>query len=270
LIGSFKLQLSSSLLQAFIGSLTLLYMRCALACCLSGATARPIRQLQQQTVGLNYVPTGAGCELKTSVTAEKSHSHSWFNNGPVITGQVTLLNPKEYGIPVANVEVTAQSSDGQFYSGNADCGNGDSSTYVPTNPVPYTYGQVSHEDPIGAYGRDCGCSAVCTSSNSVGLAISAAVATLSEKTMQLNGLNNACMMCPEDGLVIVIGSWLPWLVPPMLLCKGMLCSQRDHMILAALPCRLYAPTASNWTTAFSALLHQTLAAAAATASQVSA
>ncbi|WIA10222.1 hypothetical protein OEZ85_010424 [Tetradesmus obliquus] len=108
---------------------------------IAGATARPIRQLQQNTV-VNFVPTGAGCELKTSVTAEKSHSHSWFNNGPVITGQVTLLNPKEYGIPVSNVQVTAQSSDGQLYTAYADCGSGSPSTYVPSNPVPYTYGEA--------------------------------------------------------------------------------------------------------------------------------
>lgn len=108
---------------------------------IAGATARPVRQLQQNTV-VNFVPTGAGCELKTSVTAEKSHSNSWFNNGPVITGQVTLLNPKEYGIPVSNVQVTAQSSDGQLYTAYADCGSGSLSTYVPTNPVPYTYGEA--------------------------------------------------------------------------------------------------------------------------------
>uniref|UniRef100_A0A383VN52 CUB domain-containing protein n=1 Tax=Tetradesmus obliquus TaxID=3088 RepID=A0A383VN52_TETOB len=108
---------------------------------IAGATARPVRQLQQNTV-VNFVPTGAGCELKTSVTAEKSHSNSWFNNGPVITGQVTLLNPKEYGIPVSNVQVTAQSSDGQLYTAYADCGSGSPSTYVPTNPVPYTYGEA--------------------------------------------------------------------------------------------------------------------------------
>jgi hypothetical protein len=44
---------------------------------------------------------------------------------------------------VSNVQVTAQSSDGQLYTAGADCGNGSPSTYVPTNPVPYTYGQVS-------------------------------------------------------------------------------------------------------------------------------
>ncbi|WIA30283.1 hypothetical protein OEZ86_000373 [Tetradesmus obliquus] len=121
---------------------------------IAGATARPIRQLQQNTV-VNFVPTGAGCELKTSVTAEKSHSHSWFNNGPVITGQVTLLNPKEYGIPVSNVQVTAQSSDGQLYTAYADCGSGSPSTYVPSNPVPYTYGegQLQQGSKKGAFSR---------------------------------------------------------------------------------------------------------------------
>jgi hypothetical protein len=91
---------------------------------------------------VGYVPSGAVCELKTSVTAEKSDSRSWFSSGPVITGRVTLLNPKEYGIPVSSVQVTAQSSDGQLYTAYADCGNGSPSTFVPTNPVPYTYGQV--------------------------------------------------------------------------------------------------------------------------------
>jgi hypothetical protein len=92
---------------------------------------------------VGYVPSNAVCELKTSVTAEKSDSRSWFSSGPVITGCVTLLNPKEYGIPVSSVQVTAKSSDGQLYTAYADCGNGSPSTFVPTNPVPYTYGQVS-------------------------------------------------------------------------------------------------------------------------------
>lgn len=111
---------------------------------------------------MNFVPTGAGCELKTSVTAEKSHSHSWFNNGPVITGQVTLLNPKEYGIPVSNVQVTAQSSDGQLYTAYADCGSGSPSTYVPSNPVPYTYGEVSHARGTKSRCMEMRHSALCT------------------------------------------------------------------------------------------------------------
>lgn len=105
------------------------------------SASRPIRHLLQSGTIVNYVPpAGTGCELQVTATAEKSDSR-WWNRGPVITGQVKILNPKEYGIPVANVQVTAQSSDGQFYMGYANCGNGSPSTYVPMNPIPYTYGE---------------------------------------------------------------------------------------------------------------------------------
>lgn len=107
----------------------------------TGATARPIRMLQQTGGTVGYVPVGKGCELKVTVTAEKSDSSGWWGSGPSISGNVKILNPQEYGIPVANVQVKAQSSTGQVYTGYAKCENGGSSTYVPVNPTPYTYGE---------------------------------------------------------------------------------------------------------------------------------
>lgn len=131
----------------------------------TGAAARPIRLLQQSGGMVGYVPPAStGCDgLIVTVTAEKSDSR-WWSSVPVIEGSVQLQNPKTYGIPVSNINVQAVSSDGQFYSGYATC-NGAAGTYVPTNPVPYTYGTATCTYRIqldnrvfGSYGSSTGSS----------------------------------------------------------------------------------------------------------------
>lgn len=107
----------------------------------AGANARPLRQLHQ----LGYVPQGQGCDgLIVTATADTS-SNSWWDWGeePSIQGTVQMLNPKEYGFPINNIQVTAQSSEGLLYSAQAVCQNGQPGTFVPVNPIPYTYGTAT-------------------------------------------------------------------------------------------------------------------------------
>ena len=101
------------------------------------ASASPARRLLGSQLG--YIPSG--CPLTVSVVAEESQP-SWFQDAPEIRGSVTLSNPSQYNVPIDNIIVQARSSDGMQYSTTASC-DGGSSTTVPYNPVPYTYGTAT-------------------------------------------------------------------------------------------------------------------------------
>jgi len=90
---------------------------------------------------LGFIPQG--CPLTVSVVAEESQpSWFWSQEAPEIRGRVTLSNPTQYSVPINNIIVQARSSDGMQYSTTAYC-DGGSSTTVPFNPVPYTYGSAT-------------------------------------------------------------------------------------------------------------------------------
>lgn len=103
----------------------------------SAAPATPARRLLGS--GLGYIPQG--CPLTVSVVAQESQP-DWFQDAPEIRGSVTLSNPSTYNVPITNVIVQARSSDGMQYSTLAYC-SGSTSTVVPFNPVPYTYGTIT-------------------------------------------------------------------------------------------------------------------------------
>jgi len=108
--------------------------------CFGAAKAgSPARRLLGGQLG--YIPQG--CPLTVSVVAEESES-SWFwaQEAPEIRGRVTLSNPTQYSVPINNIIVQARSSDGMQCSTTAYC-DGGSSTIVPYNPVPYTYGSAT-------------------------------------------------------------------------------------------------------------------------------
>jgi len=105
--------------------------------CAGAASASPARRLLGSQLG--YIPSG--CPLTVSVVAEESQP-SWFQDAPEIRGSVTLSNPSQYNVPIDNIIVQARSSDGMQYSTTASC-DGGSSTTVPYNPVPYTYGTAT-------------------------------------------------------------------------------------------------------------------------------
>jgi len=108
--------------------------------CIGAARAgSPARRLLGGQLG--YIPQG--CPSTVSVVAEESQpSWFWSQEAPEIRGRVILSNPTQYNVPISNIIVQARSSDGMQYSTTASCDSG-SSTVVPYNPVPYTYGSAT-------------------------------------------------------------------------------------------------------------------------------
>lgn len=161
------------------------------------ATRQLLQQQRQQkapAISTNFVPQGRGCDgLLVKLTAEKTDS-KWYSKGPVIQGQIQLLNPNTYGMPIAGVLVAAQSSDGQVYRGYAKCQNGRPATYVPVNPEPYTYGQAMcayriqlDNSVFGAFAANAASGSVSTSAKSVKLTPMAASTKATAQTGSSNG-----------------------------------------------------------------------------------